>query len=61
MLDVNAEYRFSRRIGLFTNIRNITNEGHRNGTWNSTTPAYARDDFQEEFGVNFSAGVKGSF
>ncbi len=60
-LDVNAEYRFNRRFTLFTNARNVLNKQQTLERYNADSPAYSRTYRVEEFGVQFSVGVKGTF
>ncbi len=60
-LDVNAEYRFTRRVALFVNLRNATSIAWRNEAYGPATPAYARGRQWVEYGTNALLGVKGSF
>jgi iron complex outermembrane receptor protein len=60
-LDVNAEYRLSKRIALFVNARNVTNEPYVLRYGAPSTPAYAQQFNTQDFGVQYAIGVKGSF
>jgi TonB-dependent receptor len=60
-LDFNAEYRLTRRVGLFASIRNLTGIAWRNEAYGPATPAYARGTRRVEYGPNALLGVKGSF
>lgn len=59
--DINAEYQFSRRFTVFANARNIFNVVQKLQRYNDATPDYARTYRVEEFGVQFSVGVKGTW
>lgn len=60
-LDCEAEYRFSRRLGLFFGARNITGAPFIIERYGPNTPAYARTHQRNDYGIAISAGVKGSF
>lgn len=60
-LDLNAEYRLTRRFALFVNLRNATGIAWRNEAYGPATPAYARGTSWTEYGPNVLFGVKGSF
>jgi len=60
-LDFSAEFRMTRLVSLFANIRNITNVPWRNEAYGPATPAYARGTSWIEYGPNALFGVKGSF
>jgi iron complex outermembrane recepter protein len=60
-LDLNAEWRINRYIGLFTNLRNVTNVAWWSEIYGPETPAYARANNLTQFGVQGIVGVKGSF
>jgi len=60
-LDINAEYRLQKHVSLFANARNITNEPYVLGYYNEGTPSYARQYNTQDFGVQYTLGVKGSF
>ena len=60
-LDLNFEYRFSRRIVLFANARNVLNEPQELLRFGPNTPEYARSYQTEEFAVQLAFGVKGTF
>jgi iron complex outermembrane recepter protein len=60
-LDLNAEWRVTRSISLFANLRNITNVRWREETYGPDTPAYARYTNVFEYGAQGIFGVKGSF
>ncbi|WP_414664465.1 TonB-dependent receptor domain-containing protein [Horticoccus sp. 23ND18S-11] len=60
-LDFNAEFRLTRRLALFANIRNATSIAWRNEAYGPATPAYARGTRWVEYGPSALLGVKGSF
>jgi iron complex outermembrane receptor protein len=60
-LDFNAEYRLTRRVALFANIRNVSSIAWRNEAYGPATPAYARGTRWVEYGPSALLGVKGSF
>lgn len=60
-LNVNAEYRFSRRVALFTVIRNIANKPLIEQRYGSVTPTYARVSNYQNLGSQISIGLKGEF
>ncbi len=60
-LDVNFEYRYSKRLTFFANARNLLNEPQTLVRYGDNTPDYARFYQQEEFGVQTSVGVKGTW
>ncbi len=60
-LDVNVEYKLSKRFTFFANARNLLNEPQRLVRYGDLTPDYARFYQDEEFGVQMSVGVKGTW
>ena len=60
-VDFNAEFRLTRRVSVFANVRNITNVPWRLEAYGPATPAYARGTSWIEYGPNALFGVKGSF
>lgn len=62
-VDVNADYKVSRRLALFLNLRDIFNAPlGRNLIYGSETPEYAKaSSAGNEQGVLIAAGVKGTF
>lgn len=60
-LDLNADYSFGPRVSLFVNARNIFNTPQTLLRYGSQTPAYAKQFRTEEFGIQFVAGLKGTF
>ncbi len=60
--DVNFEYRFSGKLGLFLNARNLTNVAQDIQRYAPVvTPSWSRTYRREEFGVQYTLGVKGTF
>ena len=59
--DVNFAYRISDRIGVFLNARNLTNVAQDSQTYGPTSPSWSRTNQRQEFGVQYTVGVKGSF
>lgn len=60
-LDVDAEYRFNKHIGVFVGTRNVTAEPFIYERYGPNTPPHARRFQRSDYGVAISAGVKGSF
>jgi outer membrane receptor protein involved in Fe transport len=60
-LDVEAEYRFSRHLGVFVGGRNVTGEPFIIERYAPNTPAYARRYQRDDYGVAVSVGIKGAF
>lgn len=60
-LNVNAEYRFSRRLAAFTVIRNIENRPLIQERYGSVTPEYAHISNYQNLGSQISLGLKGEF
>lgn len=60
-LDLNLEYRLFKRLGLFVNARNLSNEAMVIERAGPTTTTYSRLQRYEEFGTQYTVGVKGSF
>jgi iron complex outermembrane receptor protein len=59
--DINFNYRVSNLIGLFVNARNLTNVAQDAQRYGPTSPSWSRTYRREEFGVQYTVGVKGSF
>jgi len=60
-LDLNIEYRFSRRLTAFLNGRNIRNKPQERLMMDGRLPVHAQHERREEFGVQWALGVKGTF
>jgi len=60
-VDMSAEYQINKRFTVFVAARNLLNEPQIIERFNADSPGYARTFRQEEFGINFSAGVKGTW
>ncbi len=60
-IDANAEYPLSRRFKQFANARNILNEPQVLERYSGTSARYASGFRHEEFGIQMSVGVKGTF
>jgi len=60
-LDVEAEYRLTKNLGLFVGARNITREPEILQRFGPTTPDYARTFQRADFGSTIAVGVKGTF
>jgi len=54
-------YRYSEKIGLFINARNLTNLVQDSQTYGPTSPSWSRTNMRQEFGVQYTVGLKGSF
>ncbi|MDP3071904.1 MAG: TonB-dependent receptor [Opitutaceae bacterium] len=60
-VDVNVEYTHSKRLRFFANARNILNQPQTLEQYSPNSAHYAHGFRDEEFGVQYSIGVKGSF
>ncbi|MDO8545667.1 MAG: TonB-dependent receptor [Opitutaceae bacterium] len=60
-MDIDAEYRFSRAVGLFLGARNITGEPFVEERYGPSTPGYARRFVRTDYGIAISMGMKGAF
>ena len=60
-IDVSVEWRFSRRLGAYATVRNLTNMSNVAEAYATTTPAYARTRQIDLFGAAYTLGLKGSF
>jgi len=60
-LDLNAEYRLRKDLSFFVNARNITNVPYVMEYHAETTPAYARANSTQGYGVQWAVGIKGTF
>ncbi len=59
--DINFNYRVSNLIGVFINARNLTNVAQDAQRYGPGSPSWSRTYRREEFGVQYTVGVKGSF
>lgn len=59
--DINFAYRFTGKLGLFLNARNLTNVAQDAQRHGPTSPSWSRTCRREEFGVQYTLGVKGTF
>jgi iron complex outermembrane recepter protein len=60
-LDFNGEYRFSRRLAAFFNVRNVFNKSQDLERYNDLSPSYSHLYRREKFGAQITIGVKGTF
>ncbi|MBI5693017.1 MAG: TonB-dependent receptor [Verrucomicrobia bacterium] len=60
-LDVNCEYTWSKRVRLFANARNILNQPQVLERYSATSARYATGYRHEEFGVQYTIGIKGTY
>ena len=60
-IDVNVEWRISRRLGVYATVRNLTNMSNVTEAYAPHTPAYARTRQIDLFGAAYTFGLKGSF
>jgi TonB-dependent receptor len=59
--DINFNYRFTNLIGVFVNARNLTNVAQDAQRYGPVSPSWSRTYRREEFGVQYTIGVKGTF
>ncbi len=60
-LDVSLDFRLTKRMSLFANVRNVMNEIQKEDAYGPNTPEHAREFYHGRFGRPFTLGVKGSF
>ncbi len=60
-LDINGEYYFSRRFGLFASFRNVSDVTDNSYGYGPNTPAYARFTGRNDYSAAWTFGVKGTF
>lgn len=60
-VDLSGEYKLSKRFSIFASARNIFNKEQVIERFSAVSPEYAKGFRHEEFGVNYSVGVKGKF
>lgn len=60
-LDFSGEYKLSKRYNIFFAARNVLNKEQVIERYSIASPSYASGYRHEEFGVNFSLGIKGRF
>jgi len=60
-IDASGEYKISEHYSLFASARNILNKEQVIERFSAVSAGYAKGFRQEEFGVNYSVGLKGSF
>lgn len=60
-IDLSAEYKLTKRFSIFAAARNILNREQVAQRYSAASALYAQNFRHEEFGVNYSLGVKGRF
>ena len=60
-IDVNVEWRLSRRLGVYATVRNLTNMSNVTEAYAPNTPVYARTRQIDLFGAAYTFGLKGTF
>jgi iron complex outermembrane recepter protein len=60
-LDINGDYFFSRRFGLFASFRNVNDVVDNGYAYGASTPAYARFNQRNDFSAAWTFGIKGTF
>jgi TonB-dependent receptor len=60
-LDLEAEYRIGKHLGVFLGARNVTREPEIIQRYGPSTPGYARTYQRSDYGTTIATGVKGSF
>jgi TonB-dependent receptor len=61
VLDANVEYRITRRMALYTSVRNLANEPRPLITYSPNAPAYTLPRSYTYYGALWTFGVKGTF
>lgn len=60
-LDLTTEFRFTPRLSIFFNARNLTNSLVKTERLSPSTPAYSHPLTYQDRGVKMSAGIRGTF
>jgi TonB-dependent receptor len=60
-LNVNAEYRISRRLAFWALVRNVANKPLIEERYGAVTPVYARISNYQNLGAQISVGLKGEW
>jgi TonB-dependent receptor len=60
-LDINVTYQAFKRLSVFVNGRNVLNQWFNQSRYQADTPEYARRSSTNSYGVQWAAGVKGTF
>ena len=61
-IDANFDFRISERYSVYLNARNLTNVAQDIQRYAPVvTPSWSRTYRREEFGVQYTAGIKGRF
>jgi len=60
-LDGSLEWRATRRVAVFANVRNITGVYFQSEIYGPATPSYARKTAYDQYGAQGIFGIKGSF
>ena len=60
-LDLSLDVRLSRRVSLYANVRNATDEIQNEFAYGPQTPRHAREFYHGRFGRPFTLGLKGTF
>jgi TonB-dependent receptor len=60
-LDLSLDVRLSRRVSLYANVRNATDEIQNEFAYGPQTPRHAREFYHGRFGRPFTLGLKGAF
>ena len=60
-LDVNAEYYFNRRLGVFASLRNIANVTEDTEVYGPNTPSESRFVQRNDYSASWTFGIKGTF
>ena len=60
-LDLSLDFRLTKRLSLYANLRNVTNEIQNEFAYGPQTPEYAKEFYHGKFGRPFTVGIKGSF
>jgi outer membrane receptor for ferrienterochelin and colicin len=61
VVDVNAEYGFSKRLALFAALSNLLDEPIDNKIYSPATPEYAQFRQRQNFGALWTFGLKSTF
>ncbi len=61
VFDVSGEYSLTRRLALFTNLRNINDAPEDAEIHGPSTPAHAQFRTRLNFGSLWTIGLKGTF
>jgi outer membrane receptor protein involved in Fe transport len=61
LIDLTGDYRLTKQLSLFGNIRNLTDEPEDFERWGPDTPRYAKFRQSDRYGALWIFGLRGNF